>query len=345
MSLYVLVVMGLGITILATLAYRFSKQNPVLFAFWSYEHETCNLTIANLEEQTTLQRQSPGACNYIIEEINGYPELIQFDQGTGTIKLLRVTHREIVVSERIQISLSLTDIPQLSIDGTELYFSAIMNDIERLYVMDIKTNQVELLIPDSQGIVTQPKLSPDKRYLTYIQLDGLRNRYECLHLPQTAYTEIVNPECLGNGDLYLMDLQTNEVVNLTALVADDLYSACRPQWSTNSQFLIVSGSCLEQGGIALIDIVNNYQVIHFPESLSSGGWLSDNYVLFSVHNEDFTGFRTVAYSVTDQTYVTLPENILPSNSKYLSTSSNGCLVVDSQEETILTIHDSVKFFL
>ncbi|MBK8433760.1 MAG: hypothetical protein IPL28_21850 [Chloroflexi bacterium] len=200
------------------IANSFFQQKHSLFLIWDTSNESCDLTIIQFPQQNRLHYRFDSTCDYSIENIDGHDELLRFDYQLGIVERLQIDDTTISVKKRILLPNRFTDIPQLSRDGTKVYFSSIVDNVEQIYVTDVNKDETEMLLTQFQGTVTQPKLSPDKRYLTYLHNPEIQNRYECFPVPSSAYT-LIYPECLANSQLYLMDLITNESVNLTTIVA------------------------------------------------------------------------------------------------------------------------------
>lgn len=309
---------------------KLSHPNREILAFWQNKNNSCHLSLIFFPEKTKIEQLSFGLCDYMIQQVNGENTLFKLDYGAGKIEQLDIVGQKIIIEREFLIPNGFTDVPQLSQDGSFIYFSSLVDTIEQIYVLNVENPKISLLVEGLQGTVTQPRLSPDKKYLTYIHNSEINNRYECLLVANgPSPYRIVTPECLFNGDVYLVNLQTSEVINLTITVRPKLNFACEPKWSPNSQYLTVKGSCIDMGGVALINVQNNYQPTFFDDALSGGQWLSNDYFLYTVEMDEIientpTYFPTVIYSVSKQEKLRFSTIIASPYTNLLIDSFNHC---------------------
>lgn len=259
----------LAILLLIGFNSRWMQDEREVLVVWGQHEEKCLLWFVDPYKPDSLDTSMTGTedCNYMIAIIDEKPHLIHIRSLPGAITVYEVDPSgEISIQQTFSFGdIEVTSAPQWD-ENDNIYFSAIADGQEAIYRFEITTEKLERLIFERNGMVTNPLLSPNSNFLSYLVLDEVSNRYECT---------LGFSECEGAGDYYVLDIHTDEKIALDSLVQMDFPTHVQDLiWSKNGNYLAFD---LYEGPapFGILDIQQRAVVDTILEAYGVYGWLSD----------------------------------------------------------------------
>lgn len=287
------------------------SADEIVVAWAQHDGECLLWTIIPQKERSISQTiGNDSSCNFSVANILGQPRLILVEPFPGSITLYDFdSDQGFVGQETLTINeIEITSEPQWAADGT-IYLSGIVDEKEDIYHFNPETNHLEKFIYSESGLITEPLLSPDSKYLFYWTLDDFSNRHACIYGVQA---------CRSNGRYYVRDLDSNTDFPISSFVPFPANLCFSEGWSPSSRYLVFTLSCESPATMVILDVENKDVVSTIEQTLGPHGWLSDNELVYAafVHLPPATlpVVRDLVYSIDTQTTRELADFPLYANS-------------------------------